>query len=118
MELINLAGIALLALLIRKLVWCLRWLWCYYHGKETPEPVSFLPRRTGETFEERIPAGERAKRGGFVMPFWRKSEDPWDMEPEKRRTWTAGSPSPRPPTGRRGRSQGRRRQRRSRRRLP
>ena len=29
MELINLAGIALLALLIRKLVWCLRWLWCY-----------------------------------------------------------------------------------------
>lgn len=41
MELINLAGIALLALLIRKLVWCLRWLWCYYHGKETPEPVSF-----------------------------------------------------------------------------
>ena len=44
MELINLAGIALLALLIRKLVW-----W-----KETPEPVSFLPRRTGETFEERI----------------------------------------------------------------
>ena len=20
------------------------------------------------------------------MPFWRKSEDPWDMEPEKRRT--------------------------------
>ena len=74
MELINLAGIALLALLIRKLVWCLRWLWCYYHGKETPEPVSFLPQR--------------------------------------------GSPSPRPPTGRRGRSQGRRRQRRSRRRLP
>ena len=35
MELINLAGIALLALLIRKLVWCLRWLWCYYHGQET-----------------------------------------------------------------------------------
>ena len=51
MELINLAGIALLALLIRKLVWCLRWLWCYYHGQETPEPISFLPRRTGETFE-------------------------------------------------------------------
>ena len=54
MELISLAGIALLALLIRKLVWCLRWLWCHYHGQETPEPVSFLPRRTGETFEERI----------------------------------------------------------------
>lgn len=33
MELINLAGIALLALLIRKLVWCLRWLWCYTMGR-------------------------------------------------------------------------------------
>ena len=33
MELINLAGLLLLALLIRKLVWCLRWLWCYYHGR-------------------------------------------------------------------------------------
>ena len=28
------------------------------------------------------------------MPFWKKSEDPWDMEPEKRRTWTAGEPQP------------------------
>ena len=46
MELINLAGLLLLALLIRKLVWCLRWLWCYYHGRETPAPISFLPRRT------------------------------------------------------------------------
>ena len=43
MELINLAGLLLLALLIRKLVWCLRWLWCYYHGRETPAPISFLP---------------------------------------------------------------------------
>ena len=51
MELINIAGIALLALLLRKLVWCLRWLWCYYHGRETPAPFSFLPRRTGETFD-------------------------------------------------------------------
>lgn len=34
------------------------------------------------------------------MPFWRKSEDPWDMEPEKRRTWTAGEPQP--PAARRG----------------
>lgn len=28
------------------------------------------------------------------MPFWRKSEDPWDMEPEKRRTRTAGETQP------------------------
>lgn len=54
MELINVAGIALLALLLRKLVWCLWWLWCYYHGRETPAPISFLPRRTGETFEEHV----------------------------------------------------------------
>ena len=54
MELINLAGIALLALLIRKLVWCLRWLWCYYHGKETPEPGLLPAPAEGETFEERI----------------------------------------------------------------
>ena len=54
MELINIAGIALLALLLRKLVWCLRWLWCYYHGKPVPPPISFLPRRTGEAFAERV----------------------------------------------------------------
>ena len=39
MELVNLAGAALLLLLIRKLAWCIRWLWCYYHGQETPEPI-------------------------------------------------------------------------------
>ena len=54
MELINILLIALLLLLARKLVWCLKWLWCYYHGKETPEPISFLPRRSGETFEGHI----------------------------------------------------------------
>ena len=51
MELINILLIALLLLLVRKLVWCLRWLWCYYHGKETTDPISFFPRRTGETFD-------------------------------------------------------------------
>ena len=54
MELINLLGIALLALLIRKLIWCLRWLWCYYHGRPTPEPISFLPRRTGALFSDHV----------------------------------------------------------------
>lgn len=55
MEIINLALILLLALLLRKLVWCLYWLWCYYHGRETPEPISFLPRRSGETFRGHLP---------------------------------------------------------------
>lgn len=50
MKLLNILLVALLLLLVRKLVWCLRWLWCYYHGQETPEPISFIPGRTGETF--------------------------------------------------------------------
>lgn len=54
MELINILLVALLLLLVRKLVWCLRWLWCYYHGKETPDPISFFPRRTGETFDSHL----------------------------------------------------------------
>ena len=48
MELINILGIALLALLVRKLIWCFLWLWCYYRGRKTPEPIPFLPRRWDE----------------------------------------------------------------------
>ena len=58
MELINILLTALLLLLLRKLCWCLRWLWCYYHGREVPEPISFLPRRTGEIFDGHIRGGE------------------------------------------------------------
>ena len=54
MELINLAGLLLLALLIRKLVWCSRGLWCFYPGGETPAPISFQPRWTGETFDAHV----------------------------------------------------------------
>ena len=54
MELVNILLIALLLLLVRKLIWCLRWLWCYYHGRETPAPISFFPRRTGETFDGHV----------------------------------------------------------------
>lgn len=50
-ELLSLALTALLLLLLRKLIWCLRWLWCYYHGRAVPEPIAFFPRRNGETFE-------------------------------------------------------------------
>ena len=58
MELLNLLLAALLLLLLRKLVWCFRWLWCYYHGREVPDPISFLPRRTGEIFDGHIRGGE------------------------------------------------------------
>ena len=54
MELVNILLIALLLLLVRKLIWCLRWLWCYYHDKETPAPIPFFPRRTGETFDGHV----------------------------------------------------------------
>ena len=54
MELLNLLLAALLLLLLRKLVWCFQWLWCYYHGRETPAPISLFPRRTGETFAGHI----------------------------------------------------------------
>ena len=54
MELLNILLIALLLLLLRKLIWCLRWLWCYYHGKETLAPIFFFPRRTGEGFQGHI----------------------------------------------------------------
>lgn len=63
MELLNLALLALLGLLARKLLWCLRWLWCYYHRRPTPQPISFFPRRSGETFEGHLRrTGEAPRR--------------------------------------------------------
>lgn len=61
MELLNLALVAVLLLLLRKLFWCFRWLWCYHHGKETPEPITFLPRRSGRTFDEHVDQTGRGK---------------------------------------------------------
>jgi len=54
MELVNLLLTALLVLLVRKLIWCLRWLWCFYHGRKTPAPISFFPRRSGEIFDGHV----------------------------------------------------------------
>lgn len=51
---INLLGAVVLVLLLRKLAWCLWWLWCYYHGRDLPRPISLLPSRTGELFERHI----------------------------------------------------------------
>ena len=58
MRLLNLALLVLLFLLLRKLCWCLRWLWCWRHGRPTPEPISFLPRRSGRQFTEHIERGD------------------------------------------------------------
>ena len=65
MKLLQLALLVLLILLLRKLFWCLLWLWRYYHGQETPDPISFLPRRSGMIFDEHVRQaqndGDRAK---------------------------------------------------------
>ena len=52
---VKLALVIVLLLLLRKLIWCLRWLWCYYHGKEVPDPISFLPQQSGRVFERHLP---------------------------------------------------------------
>ena len=51
---LNIALVILLLLLLRKLAWCLRWLWCYYHGKDTPDPISWLPQRSGTQFDAHV----------------------------------------------------------------
>ena len=56
---VNLALTVILLLLVRKLVWCLRWLWCYHHGQEVPEPISFLPQQSGRVFERHVQDAER-----------------------------------------------------------
>ena len=53
MELLNVLLAAILLLLVRKLIWCFRWLWCYHHGR--------LPRRSGRTFDEHVNQTGRGK---------------------------------------------------------
>ena len=59
MKWLNVVLVVILVLLVRKLIWCLRWLWCYYHGKEVPEPISFLPQQSGRMFESHVRDTER-----------------------------------------------------------
>lgn len=58
-RIVNVALIAVLLLVVRKLVWCLRWLWCYYHGKETPDPISLLPQQSGRIFDGHVQSREK-----------------------------------------------------------
>lgn len=57
-KVINVLLILLFLLLLRKLLWCLRWLWCYYHGQEVPDPIPFLPQRSGRGFEAHLGKNE------------------------------------------------------------
>ena len=54
MRLLNLAHLVLLGLLLRTLCWCLRRLGCWRNARPTPEPIPFLPRRSGRQFTEHI----------------------------------------------------------------
>lgn len=58
LKVVNAALIIVLLLLVRKLIWCLKWLWCYYHGREVPDPISFLPQQSGNVFKGHLPQGE------------------------------------------------------------
>ena len=55
LKIVNAVLIIVLLLLLRKLIWCLRWLWCYYHDREVPEPISFLPQQSGRVFDSHLP---------------------------------------------------------------
>ena len=58
LRLFNIAMLLLLALLLRKLIWCVRWLWWYRHGKDTPEPIGWLPQRSGTQFDAHAQRGD------------------------------------------------------------
>ena len=58
MRIIKLALWILLILLVRKLIWCIRWLWCYSHGREVPEPISFIPQQSGRVFDRHVQSVE------------------------------------------------------------
>ena len=45
LKVFNVIGVIVLLLLLRKLIWCLRWLWCWKHDRETPPPIGWLPSR-------------------------------------------------------------------------
>ena len=51
---INILGVLALFLLLRKLIWCLRWLWCWKQGRETPPPIGWLPSRDGGRFDAHV----------------------------------------------------------------
>ena len=57
-RIVNLALIVILVLVLRKLIWCLRWLWCYHHGQEVPDPISLLPQQSGRVFDAHVASVE------------------------------------------------------------
>lgn len=46
LKVFNVIGVIVLLLLLRKLIWCLRWLWCWKHDRRPRRPIGWLPSRT------------------------------------------------------------------------
>ena len=54
LRIVNTALVIVLVLLVRRLIWCLRWLWCHYHGQEVPDPIGWLPQQSGRVFARHV----------------------------------------------------------------
>lgn len=54
LKVFNVVGVIVLLLLLRKLIWCLRWLWCWKHDRR--------PRR---------PSAAAQRAGGWLSPMYK-----------------------------------------------
>lgn len=59
LKLFNAIGIIALLLLLRKLLWCLRWLRCWRRGEDTPASIGWLPSRDGGRFDAHVEQHDR-----------------------------------------------------------
>ena len=67
LKLFNVIGIIIQLLLLRKLVWCLRWLWCWKHDRETPPPIGWLPSRDGGRFDAHVRKRDGEDASGLML---------------------------------------------------
>ena len=58
-RLINALLVVILLLAVRKLIWCLRWLWRWKHGQPLPAPIGWLPSRDGQQFDAHVQRGDK-----------------------------------------------------------
>ena len=66
LKLFNIIGIMILLLLLRKLIWCLRWLACWRRGTDTPAPIGWLPGRDSGRFDAHVEKAEREDCHAFL----------------------------------------------------
>lgn len=58
MNAVRVGLVLLLVWLVRKLFWCLRWLWCHAHGKPLPPEPRGLPQQSGRVFDGHLETAE------------------------------------------------------------